>query len=517
MKKSLWISRVTLGLLMLIGGILPFDTTVAAVGGGTWVPGQFEIHVFDHEQRDSQLIVSPTGKTLLIDVGEASWNTGKGAAFIAGKLREVMGPGFTHIDYVIPSHLHLDHIGYAGYGGIWGLIERQGFTIGKLVDRDAGRWVDANNDGVCDPTTEIVWRHAGTVSGTARNWLCYATNPANAAKLKREIATVGSTTQIDLGGGVTVKIVGVDAQGVTMVDGVTSLQGDHTADATPPSENDYSIAVKVSFGLLDYATAGDTDGEYATSSFGYTYNDVERVIAPRLGQVEILRANHHGSGHSTSPYYVTTLNPDVSLISCGTNSYGHPEQSTLDRLLATSVVYVTNLCDTARNYGTSVIVHGDIVVRSTNGTYYFVNGTSFTATGSTPPPAQYSVADIKINEVLPAPGALYTTEWVELYNPTPQAINLSGAKIDDIASGGGAVYIIPNGTTISAYGYFVVNRTNYFNNAGDDVRLLTPAGVLVDKFTYTSSANDRSWARMPDGGGWGTTMDATPTRGAGNK
>ena len=55
----------------------------AAVGGGLWVAGNFETYVFDHEQRDSQLIVSPSGKTLLIDAGEASWNTGNGAAFIA--------------------------------------------------------------------------------------------------------------------------------------------------------------------------------------------------------------------------------------------------------------------------------------------------------------------------------------------------------------------------------------------------------------------------------------------------
>lgn len=489
----------------------------AVVGGGTWVAGQFEVHVFDYEQRDSQLIVSPTGKTLLIDVGEPSWNTGKGATFIAGKLREVMGPGFTHVDYVIPSHLHLDHIGYAGYGGIWGLVEREGFTLGKLVDRDAGRWVDANGDGACDPKTEIVWHNAGTFSGTAQNWLCYVTNPANATKLNREIALLNSTTQIDLGGGVVVKIVGVDAQGVTLADGVTSLQGDHTRDATPPSENDYSIAVKVSFGAFDYATAGDTDGAYATSSFGYTYNDVERVLAPRIGRVEILRANHHGSGNSTSVDYVSTLNPDISLISCGTNSYGHPEQTTLDRLLATGAVYITNLCDTTRNYGNSTLVNGDIVIRSTDGTNYTVNGTSFIATGSTPPPAQYTVADIKINEILPDPNTLYTTEWVELYNPTAQVIDLSGAKIDDIANGGGAVYTIPNATTIPAYGYFVLDRTNYFNNAGDDVRLLTPAGILVDSFTYTASANDRSWARTPDGGTWAASLDATPTKGAANR
>jgi beta-lactamase superfamily II metal-dependent hydrolase len=348
--------------------------------GGTWTPDTFEIHVFDVGQGDSQLVVSPSGKTLLIDVREPSWRSVQGATYIAGKLREVMGPFFSHIDYIMASHLHLDHIGYAGYGGIWGLLETQGFTVGKLIDRDAGIWVDSNGDGICNPDTEIEWHNAGTTSGTARNWLCYATDPANAAKLNREIAVINSTTQIDLGPDVTVKIVQRDAEDVMMADGATPVGGDHTADAFPPSENDYSIGVKITFGLLDYATAGDSGGEYSTSQFGYTYNDVEAVLAPRMGVVDVMRANHHGSGHSTSQLYADTLQPQASFISCGNNPYGQPGQTTLDRLLYWGVVYLTNLCDPTRNYGASVVVNGDIVLKSTDGVNFMINGTPFIVT-----------------------------------------------------------------------------------------------------------------------------------------
>lgn len=353
--------------------------------GGTWTSGNLEIYIFDVEQGDSQLIVGPTGKTLLIDVREASWNTGAGAAYIADKLRQVMGPSFSHIDYVMASHLHLDHIGYAGYGGIWGLIETHGFTIGKLIDRDAGTWVDSDSNGVCDADTEIAWYNAGTTSGTARNWLCYVTNPANAARLNREIAQIGSTTQIDLGTGVTVEIVQRDAENVMMADGTTPLRGDHTTDPLPPSENDYSIGVKIRFGQLDYATAGDSDGEYAVSEFGYTYNDVEAILASRFGVVDVLRANHHGSGHSTSQVYADTLQPHASFISCGDNTFGHPGQTTLDRLLSWGAVYLTNLCDATRNYGASVIVDGDIVLKTGNGVNYTINGTGFTASDPAAP------------------------------------------------------------------------------------------------------------------------------------
>ena len=110
-----------------------------------------------------------------------------------------------------------------------------------------------------------------------------------ASRLNRQTPIVGSTSQINLGQGVTVTVVQSDAQGVMMQDGQTPVTGDHTGETNPPSENDYSITLKVSYGSLDYVTGGDTDGDYDTSGYGYTYNDVESVIAPRIGQVEILR------------------------------------------------------------------------------------------------------------------------------------------------------------------------------------------------------------------------------------
>jgi len=501
-------------------GVESDTPTKGASNNGTgdtpWVPGTFEIRVFDVEQGDSQLIIFPSGFTILIDVREASWNTGAGAALIAQKIRAITG-GST-IDVGVLSHLHLDHIGYAGYGGFWGLIENEGITFNKIIDRDAGVWVDGSGggivDGLCDPDLEIVWNNAGTQSGTARNWLCYATNPANSNIYPiREIAQLYSTTQIDPpDANAVVEIVQVDADGVTLADGVTPLQGDHTNDPTPPSENDYSIGLKIRYGQIDYATAGDSDGEYNTSQFGYTYNDVESVLAPRFGVVDVMRANHHGSGHSTSQTYVDVLNPDVSFISCGNNSYGHPDQVVLDRLLLTGDVYLTNLCDTTRDYGASVIVNGDIILRSTDGVNYTINGVAYVASD---PPGAYDVSDILVNEVMPRPSS-GNPEWIELYNPTPQDIDISGAWIDDVANGGGSPKQIPSGTIISAGGYWTMDTSRFFNNGGDDARLLMPDGVtVVDSYSYGSSSVDESWYRSPDGGAWSPTM-GTPTKGSAN-
>jgi glyoxylase-like metal-dependent hydrolase (beta-lactamase superfamily II) len=49
-----------------------------------------------------------------------------------------MGANYKRLDYIVATHLHADHIGYVGRGGIWALIENHGFKVGTLIDRDAG-------------------------------------------------------------------------------------------------------------------------------------------------------------------------------------------------------------------------------------------------------------------------------------------------------------------------------------------------------------------------------------------
>ncbi len=476
-----------------------------------WQPGHFQVYLFRVGQGDSQLIVSPTGETLLIDVAEKSSNSHATADYVAARIRWIMGDQYDdHIDTVVATHLHLDHIGTAGTGGIWSLVEQQGFTIGKLVDRDAGEWIDADDDGVCEQA-EIHWHNmgSGSNSGTPWKWLCYVLHPDNAATLRREIAQVGSTTQIDMGAQVVVEVIEVDAQGVMIPGTSTPVAGDHTSESAPPSENDYSITLKISFGDLDYLTGGDTDGDFKVSS--HTYYDVEEVIASRIGDVEVFKANHHGSHWSNSADFLTVLDPEVTLVSCGwNNTHHHPDPVTLTRLEGTSAVYFTERCWHAWDYSDTTIVTGDIVLDSTDGQYYTVDGVTYTAS------AAVSVADVVINEVLPDPHTVFRKEWVELYNPTAYDIDLSGAVIDDVRGGGSAPYTVPADTIIEAQGYWVLSRAFVFNNAGDEVNLVTPDGTVVDSVTYDASENDRSWARVPDAGAWIRLWTALPTRGAAN-
>ncbi|MGD9101716.1 MAG: lamin tail domain-containing protein, partial [Anaerolineae bacterium] len=126
-----------------------------------------------------------------------------------------------------------------------------------------------------------------------------------------------------------------------------------------------------------------------------------------------------------------------------------------------------------------------------------------------------SAGEVLINEVLPAPSS--GSEWVELYNTTDSTVDISDCYIDDVASGGGSPYQIPADTTIAAGGFWTLDRSSYFNNGGDDVRLLEEdASTVLDSYTYSSTGYDVSWFRRSDGGVWQSSPADTPTKGSTN-
>jgi len=165
------------------------------LSGSSGPEGVLEIHVFNVGQGDSQLIIGPTRKTLLIDESEPSWNTHLGATWVASEIQRITGG--THLDYVMVTHWHLDHIGYAGEGGIWSLLEEQGITADVLIDRDGGVWNDVNSDSACDPATEIEWHNAVTTSGTAEKWALMWRVPTLTARwIWQAMCGTGSATGI---------------------------------------------------------------------------------------------------------------------------------------------------------------------------------------------------------------------------------------------------------------------------------------------------------------------------------
>jgi hypothetical protein len=332
------------------GGASPQGEGGGRCGSGSWQPGWLEIHHIDAGDAVSSLIVSPIGRSMLVDAGEAAWNGDGGARLVGEYVRGILG--CTRLDYVVASHFHLDHVGYPGFGGLWHLAVRQGFSVGKLLHRD-------------------LYGFAGTGGETLAAWRDYLQSPEGQA-LHPEIARLGPE-QVQLGGGVAFAFVAVDADG-------RLPSGDFSSAATPPDENDYSVAALLRIGRLDYLTAGDLSGETLVADRGgYSYHDGETRLASQVKDVDVYRVSHHGSAHSSNGTLLAQIDPEVAIVQVADgNSNGHPNQGTVDRLLATARLFLTEHGDPGTKLGDGVVV-GHVVLRTATGIDYTVAGEEFVA------------------------------------------------------------------------------------------------------------------------------------------
>ena len=304
--------------------VLVFAALVFAVFSGEAVAG-LTIHCIDVGQGDCTLIVSSAGGTFLFDGG----NNGKGNSTIVPYLQ---GLGLTALDYIGVSHYHVDHI-----GGIDEVVSSLGIDSIRVAVYDRG------------------WSYTT------------ATYDSYAAAVAPKRTTITDGTVIDLGGGVTVTCVGVNGNG----------------QLSPPfddkyDENDLCVALLVEYGDFDFFVAGDLSG--SNSSY---YHDIETSIASEVGAVEIYRVDHHGSASNSNETLVSTFEPEVSVISVGSNSYGHPTQTVIDRLVNhDSYIYQTELGSGGTiPPGEGEVVGGHIVITVDGGTYT-VDGDVYHMAGS---------------------------------------------------------------------------------------------------------------------------------------
>lgn len=108
-------------------------------------------------------------------------------------------------------------------------------------------------------------------------------------------------------------------------------------------------------------------------------------------------------------------------------------------------------------------------------------------------------------------------DWIELANPTGETLDVSGIVIKD--SDDDHAYTIPEGTTIAANGFLVIeegeNGFDFGLGKGDSVRLFED-GNLIASTTWTDHTNP-TWGLYPDVNGteYRNTLEATP--GAANR
>ncbi|MDR1762624.1 MAG: lamin tail domain-containing protein [Dysgonamonadaceae bacterium] len=135
------------------------------------------------------------------------------------------------------------------------------------------------------------------------------------------------------------------------------------------------------------------------------------------------------------------------------------------------------------------------------------------------PPPEMGESPVKINEAYSNGGrSTYgALDWVELYNTSDVAVDISGYVMYDKTDKSEKV-VVPAGTTLAAHGFavFEVDIDGGFGlgSGGDMVYLDDAGGKLIDQIEFGALTPEQSYARNPDGSE--TFKIQTPTPGTSN-
>jgi competence protein ComEC len=241
--------------------------------------GKLQIHYMDVGQGDGAVLISPQGEILLFDNGFTQCEQ--------RSVKYLTSLGITHIDYMIISHYHKDHFG----------------CTKAVLDKF--------------PLTKASYDRPGDPESVTDAYNAYVA--AVGSKRKHVNNDTVITLDADSSNPVTINIAAFGGAGVETT-----------------NENDQSVVAVVHFGEFDVMMAGDLSGFNTTR-----YKDIETPVSKIVGQVEVLKINHHGSDHSSNSRWLAKLKPRVAMISAGNgNTFGHPTPTTVQRLHDTGIVKV---------------------------------------------------------------------------------------------------------------------------------------------------------------------------------
>lgn len=112
------------------------------------------------------------------------------------------------------------------------------------------------------------------------------------------------------------------------------------ASASYSDENDYSIAIRLTYGDRSFLFTGDAGVE----------SEAEMTAGGLTLRSDVLCPGHHGSSTASSSSFLEAVRPAFTVISSGAgNSYGHPHREALERLKKSGTsLFRTDLQGTVR-------------------------------------------------------------------------------------------------------------------------------------------------------------------------
>ena len=251
-----------------------------------------EVFFIDTEGGQSTLIVTPAGESMLIDAGYGpragrgnipAVPSGRDAGRIMAAVREA---GIDHLDYLLVTHFHPDHVG----------------GVPELASQlPIGTFIDYGEPLGSDRMTAAGYRNYEPVRALGRH---IQAQPGDRLPLKGIEADV-----VSAGGA----LISKPLEGLGEVNSACVNLEDHPEDGT---ENYRSVGVLFRFGAFRFLDLGDLSG-----------NTLTRLACPRnlVGEVSAYLIAHHGDYDSNVPALYAALRPRVAIMNNGVTRGGAPD------------------------------------------------------------------------------------------------------------------------------------------------------------------------------------------------
>ncbi len=292
--------------------VLPWWRTQPPPASG----GELKVFVLDvgPVNGDSILVVSPSGKTVLIDAGDA----GKGKVILDALKRN----NIQQLDYFVVTHPHPDHMGGADE-------VMKGIKVLNVIDNgeppDVPESLLPQTKPAPKTSRNAPRQRARTTSRTTSVIKFYEDYKEAVTNSGAQYEKATFSKQYDLGGGVRLTTFGPSEPLFTREQMKTG--------GNVPNAN--SIAMRLDYGDFSMMLTGDAEEQ---TEHRWLTKDLDL-------RATVLKVAHHGSKYATSQQFVDRVTPRVAIVSCGEwNRYGYPAQVVLDRLKSVgATLYRTDL------------------------------------------------------------------------------------------------------------------------------------------------------------------------------